>query len=89
MQSTVAFSFIVYKKLTTMHDTILPKIDLNRCVRCGECVRQCPTQAVEMCEEGPVIVRPEACTYCTACEALCPQGAIRCEFEIVWEKEAI
>ena len=70
----------------------LPEIDLAACTRCGECVTQCPTQAVEMQAVGqalwPVIVRPADCTYCTICEGVCPVGAITCAFEIAWDTYA-
>ena len=62
----------------------LPNIDTTTCTRCGQCVTHCPTQAVEMTPAGPVIARPADCTYCTTCEAACPVGAIKCEFEIMW-----
>lgn len=65
----------------------VPTINLQRCDRCGQCVETCPTGAVEMRAKGPVIVRPDDCTYCTDCEAICPHGAIRCPYEIVWEGE--
>jgi coenzyme F420 hydrogenase subunit beta len=67
-----------------MIDWALPEIDLNRCVRCGTCVAQCPTGAVEMGPEGPFIARPPDCTYCALCDAICSQGAIACTYEIVW-----
>lgn len=63
----------------------LPEIDLAACTRCGQCVTQCPTQAVEMQAVGPVIVRPADCTYCTICEGVCPVDAIACAFEIAWD----
>jgi len=63
----------------------LPEIDLAACTRCGQCITQCPTQAVEMRAVGPVIVRPADCTYCTICESVCPVGAITCAFEIAWD----
>lgn len=63
----------------------LPEIDTLLCDRCGVCVEQCPTGAVEMGEEGPIFVRPSDCAYCAVCEAICPQGAIACAYEIVWE----
>ena len=65
-------------------DWTLPRIDLDRCNRCGLCVEQCPTSAVEMTPGGPVIARPSDCTYCAACEGVCPQDAIQCPYEIVW-----
>ncbi len=70
-----------------MSDWHLPEIDLELCTRCGACVVGCPTHAVDLQPEGPVIARPLACTFCAECEALCPVNAIRCEFEIVWEPQ--
>ncbi len=62
----------------------LPRIDLSRCNCCGRCAERCPTGAVEMRSNGPVIALPAQCTYCTDCEAVCPEDAIRCPYEIVW-----
>ncbi|MEA3376249.1 MAG: 4Fe-4S binding protein [Chloroflexota bacterium] len=70
-----------------MSNWVLPEIDLERCDQCGLCVEHCPTDAVEMGPDGPSIVRPRDCTYCTDCEAMCPEGAIACPFEIVWVGE--
>lgn len=66
----------------------IPTIDLDKCNRCGRCINECPNGAVEMRTDGPVIVHPDDCTYCTDCEAVCAQGAIRCPYEIVWETKA-
>ncbi len=70
-----------------MQDWTLPEIDLTLCNRCGSCVERCPTGAAEMRADGPFIARPTDCTYCAVCEAICPQGAITCVYEIVWEGE--
>ena len=67
-----------------MSSWTLPEIDSDLCNQCGRCIEYCPSRAVEMTQSGPVIVRPGDCTYCTECEAVCPQGAIRCGYEIVW-----
>jgi ferredoxin len=69
-----------------MQDWALPEIDLALCDRCGDCVEQCPTEAVEMGPEGPVVIRPADCDYCALCDAICSQGAITCVYEIVWGK---
>jgi formate hydrogenlyase subunit 6/NADH:ubiquinone oxidoreductase subunit I len=37
-----------------------------------------------MGEQGPIFARPADCTYCALCDAICPQGAITCAYEIVW-----
>jgi 4Fe-4S ferredoxin len=71
-----------------MEDWVLPEINVLLCNRCGVCVERCPTDAVEMGPDGPFIARPADCTYCALCDALCPQGAITCAYEIVWESES-
>jgi ferredoxin len=70
-----------------MEEWALPEINLALCDRCGTCIARCPAGAVEMGEQGPVIVRPTDCTYCALCDALCPQGAITCSYEIIWSME--
>ncbi|MEE4194710.1 MAG: 4Fe-4S binding protein [Anaerolineae bacterium] len=32
-----------------------------------------------------VFVQPQACTYCTLCESICPVGAITCGFTVSWD----
>lgn len=70
-----------------MEEWALPEINLLLCTRCGTCVERCSTDAAEMGAEGPFIARPDDCTYCALCDAICPQGAIRCTYEIVWGAE--
>ena len=83
------FCYIEWRKggRSFMEDWALPEIDLELCTRCGNCVEQCPTGAVEMGTDGPFIARVADCSYCALCDALCPQGAITCTYEIVWGAE--
>ena len=71
-----------------MQNWALPEINYALCDRCGRCVEGCPTGAVDMTAQGPIIARPDDCTYCAQCDALCPQGAITCTYEIVWEAKS-
>lgn len=64
---------------------VLPDIDHGRCEGCGICAEGCPGNAVEVIDGRAVIVRPDDCTYCAECEGLCPQRAISCPFEVVYE----
>ena len=60
---------------------------LKRCLKCGQCIRVCPTNALQPAAFEPGVegvwtpvmnYRMGACQYhCTACGHVCPTGAIR------------
>ncbi|MCD4671723.1 MAG: 4Fe-4S binding protein [Anaerolineaceae bacterium] len=66
-----------------MDNWSIPSIDMERCTGCGLCVEYCPTKAVTMVHQQPVIHEPRLCTYCGLCEDSCPEDAITLLFEIV------
>lgn len=56
-----------------------PIWDLGRCVGCGLCYRDCPSEAIEMIGEGPEAEfrhHLDLCLFCGQCEEVCPRGAI-------------
>jgi len=55
---------------------------LDKCLRCGSCVRACPNGALTP-GDGPVVHRPEKCRLCFACVEACPAEALtRCGKEM-------
>ena len=52
------------------------------CVRCGLCVRACPTGCLQM-EDGSVSVREALCIGCGACAKACPQSVISFSDKVV------
>ena len=54
------------------------QIDRERCIRCGRCVRICPSGLfVDDAQQKRVsVVEPERCIGCGHCVAICPQEAI-------------
>lgn len=47
----------------------------SKCIGCGECVKACPVQAIEMTAEG-IVTDPDKCTLCGLCAEVCPTKAI-------------
>ncbi len=55
-------------------------VDEDRCTGCGMCVRQCPTQSIELVGKKPSFAGlpyfGKICIACHNCEAICPTGAL-------------
>lgn len=52
---------------------VRPTGDLKRCVRCGQCVELCPTEAIDAA--APWITDASRCISCGRCIAVCPHSA--------------
>lgn len=54
---------------------VRPRVDAERCRRCGACVENCPPGAIEVTDGVPRI-RTADCIRCFCCQELCPADAI-------------
>ena len=45
------------------------------CLGLGDCVNQCPYNAIKICD-GTAVVSPELCKACKKCISVCPKGII-------------
>jgi diguanylate cyclase (GGDEF)-like protein len=59
-------------------------IDAELCVSCLACVRVCPTDAIAVAVDEPVLLRidDEGCIRCGQCIPACPHGAVKVNGEI-------
>ncbi len=48
----------------------------EKCLRCGLCVKACPSCILQMTAEGPECINEHGCILCSHCAAVCPVGAI-------------
>lgn len=51
------------------------QIDTEKCVGCGNCVKDCPGHALEM-EDGKARMKNPLCISCAHCVAICPVHAV-------------
>ncbi|MEY8382485.1 4Fe-4S binding protein [Christensenellaceae bacterium 44-20] len=51
-------------------------VDLEKCTRCGACVRRCPFGALRMGQEGLLHAPGKCVGECGICRLVCPEDAI-------------
>ncbi|MDR3270884.1 MAG: DUF362 domain-containing protein [Peptococcaceae bacterium] len=63
-----------------------PRISSERCVKCQDCLKNCPAQAIQLNERGEPEVTLAECIRCFCCQELCPQHAVQVARPFVWKK---
>jgi len=56
--------------------SVPPVVDKAKCKGAAACAEVCPTNVFDMVKGKAVVVRPDDCIECRACEAACPHNAI-------------
>jgi len=54
---------------------VRPEPNDNKCKRCGDCIKNCPTQAM-ISKDGFPIIDYNKCINCFCCDEICPHDAI-------------
>jgi len=57
-----------------MHESGLPQVKDERCIRCGTCVKWCPADAIAL--QDVAVIDYDECLACGECLAVCPQEAV-------------
>ena len=63
----------------------MPWVDAGKCVGCGLCVRECPTETISM-KEGVAEIDMGGCIHCGKCHDVCRQEAVRHDSEKIPEE---
>ena len=61
-------------KLLIRFHSMRPRIDNDKCQKCGACIKNCPTEAIQL--PYPLEIDTELCVLCFTCFELCPHNSI-------------
>ncbi len=53
-----------------------PKIDKEKCIKCGECAKICPEKTMQIKPKENPNLKPINCIRCWCCAEVCPKNAI-------------
>jgi len=83
-------SHVFKRPVTQRYPEVKPKVpagfrgrqifDINLCISCGLCARDCPAKAIEMVDvEGKMrpLFHLDRCIFCYQCAESCPRNAIK------------
>ncbi|MBQ9302153.1 4Fe-4S binding protein [Butyrivibrio sp.] len=51
--------------------------DINRCVACGVCTKECPRDAISIFKGCYAVIDHDKCVGCGICEGACPAGSVK------------
>lgn len=67
-----------------MHSASQPKININKCITCGQCAKNCAHGAISFNEEKKAVIGYDKCVGCGQCVAVCLYNAA----QVVWNESA-
>jgi len=66
------------------HSTALPSIKVEKCTKCGSCIKWCPESVITM-EDESAIIDSKACIGCGECLAVCRFDAVAYNWGATYE----
>jgi pyruvate ferredoxin oxidoreductase delta subunit len=55
----------------------VPSVDMEKCIKCKQCVRNCPERIISLNEKEEVVFDDDYCKGCGLCADICPKKAIK------------
>ncbi len=72
---SISMGLSSYAGKLQLHQSLYPEINYEKCILCGECVEQCPVDALAI-EKEKVEFTFNLCIGCGQCASICPENAV-------------
>ena len=72
----IGLSLRKMKERSFTTEAVPPVVGAGRCIGCGNCIRSCPYQAIQL-REKVATIDSQACFGCGLCVSRCPVQAIQ------------
>ncbi len=69
-------SYVLFSQMMSPFIGCLPKIDKEKCKKCGVCASHCPVDACTWNKDELPVIDKAACIKCYCCQEFCPSDAI-------------
>ncbi|MFA5050353.1 MAG: P-loop NTPase [Candidatus Micrarchaeia archaeon] len=63
--------------------SFIPKINQEKCIKCGKCMKSCEYNSLYQIKGNPPILLPLICSGCKTCKIVCPSGAIEDDKKVI------
>lgn len=60
-----------------MHAGSHPQVSTDKCIGCGQCLENCPADAISLNSDNKAQIDPDKCIGCAMCISVCPEQAVR------------
>jgi uncharacterized protein len=77
----ISMGFASRAQKQRMHADVKPKLNQDKCIKCGECADVCPIGAASMTDSNYPVYDLVKCIGCAQCIALCPETALKIRWD--------
>jgi len=64
-----------FSKIANKIMSISIKVNKRKCILCQQCVKHCPSEAMDL-KNNRIVIDNDACVECFSCGEICPNDAI-------------
>lgn len=69
--------FSIFSRAAFLLLKVVPGVDEDNCMRCGDCAEACPVKAIKMGNHNYPVINEKRCIRCFCCIEVCPYDSMK------------